>query len=399
MKIIHLITNSFPPKEGGLEKRLLRLTNSFAERGYHVIVYICSMEMDAKLFEEYKSDKVEIKVVGSYTKLLYEPIRFSGWSDIRNTMEKFRFDFIVLKNLVSEQLNAYKTDDHLILSSYITNSGFTACNIAMEFNIPHIASVVGTDFSRGFRNPIERQSIDFVINNATCVVSVNNEFRNIIKGLNRNVNIFTIHTSISDVVKSKRWYKQTSSKTINLFSDIGFCHKKGTNILVESLRYLLDCDFDVKLVLCGKTNAKEIDYWNAKKKEYKTLFAERIHILDYITEENLHSLILESDLYCYPTISEGCSNSRCAALCLGIPMVTTNCGEILDLIDDFSHIFYCNPGDLVAFQQLLKEVCLKFLNGEIEINTLKLDKVKKHLSIDREINEWLNVLDFALAAK
>jgi glycosyltransferase involved in cell wall biosynthesis len=397
MVALHFITNSFPPDEGGLEKRLLRLVNNFSENGYQVFVYICNSDTDVQKYMKVANPQVKIKVTGFYRKVLEEPIRLSNFGEHRITKERFRIDTLILRNFINKEISEYPENKHVIISNYLTTCGYLAMNVCEDLEIPHIATIVGTDFSRGFKNPDERYLIEKVLENAHCVITLNEEFSKMVRNVFPSKRIFKIHGSVPEASKTFRWKAQQKvASSLALFSDCGFCHKKGTQILLWAFSRLLRQGIEAKLVLCGKTNLKQARYWQELRKQYQDEFGDRILFYDYLPHEALNQLFLESDLYCYPTLSEGCSNSRIAALCIGIPMITTWCGEIVDVINNVSHIKTCLPGDHIDFYELLYKTCLEYSAGNIHVDECHLNSWHLHFSIGRETADWNEAINYTI---
>lgn len=391
MTVLHIVTDKYPPTSGGLEKRTKQLAHRFAQAGFVVYVYVLSEYHDYKYYNEEHSH-INFRLPYYENKIIGESLRKSKHSDYILNSEDFRLKYLCLKNEIQKVVHSRKCK-HIIISNFLTRAGYVSYNVAEEIGIHHIPSIVGTDFSRGFRNPIERTAIERVLEHASAVVTLNNEFATRVRQFIKKDNVFVIHNSISDQYFGEVVSYQ-NERSLVISSDCGFSHKKGSGVLLNAFRKLKEEGFHIKLKICGGIADEQLEYWTSLIGEYKENFEGDFSYIGYVDNKEAAKFIDSSDVYCSATLGEGCSNSRLLALCLGKVVVTTQCGEILDVASDVSHIRYSMPGDVEGFYQLLRQTLIDILEDKIVIDVKSIRYWREYFNPLRETSQWLSVLDF-----
>lgn len=391
MKVLHFVTDQYAPSPGGLETRTRSVAERLSDLGYKVFIHILSAEHGYDFYNK-GINNVTLYLPYFENQIIDESIRKSPMSDKFRTGEYFRTRFLCIKNQIQKELNRYPDSLHIVISNFLTNSGYISHLVAEALGLPHVASVVGTDFSRGLTNPVERFTIKEVLANAEAVITLNQQFETTAKRITKKDNVFTIHNS-SSLTEPERWSKPKNRARLVLFSDCGYCHKKGSQILFESFRRLRLDGFDIMLRICGATNSEQLDFWNAKRTAYSLELGDCFIAMDYLEKTAVNTMILSSDIYCSATLGEGCSNARINALLLGIPMVTTNCGEISDIAADIAHVRVSEPGDVEGFYFKLRQAVIDTLENKINPEAKSIDRLKVYLSPSREIGQWVDVLN------
>jgi glycosyltransferase involved in cell wall biosynthesis len=390
MTIIHFITDKYPPSTGGLEIRTKRIAHAIAAKGYQVIVHILDHRHDHSYYNENGSG-VTITLPFKDNSLLHASVFKSKLPEYVMDWEMWRFYFLTLSNTLSESIRKHPGARHILLSNFITRVGYTTALIAERFKLQHIASVVGSDFSRGLVNPYERTIFDFVMKQATIVVTLNNEHADVLSQLYPGIKIKVIHSAVDQKVLDSKWVFRRQNH-IRLFSDGGYSYKKGTEALLYAFGKLADEGLHVQLTICGSTIAGQEAYWKDQIEMYQAKYPDRLFCHGYLSQDDLLAFALDHHIFCSPTIGEGCSNSRLLALNIGMPIVTTACGEIPDVAATASHVYTCMPGDTEAYCQVLREAVNAILNQSMEIDPLSTSTWNSYFTADRETADWMAVI-------
>jgi glycosyltransferase involved in cell wall biosynthesis len=386
MLTIHLITDEILPAKGGLEQWTLRLAMMLSlEANVRVIIHVITKRLPHH-DELVKDSSIEFSWLDDKKTPWLEPL-----DGITNSAEISGLNFLCIRNAVAESATQFPDSKHLIISNYLLGTGFLAAVVAENLQIPHIACVVGTDFSRGFRNSQERLVVEKVVKSADFVVTFNNEQKLSLCSAFDLRNISTIYTSVDERSFDYHWQKRDGD-TIRLFSDCGFSNKKGSQVLLNSFAELIDEGFMLSLTICGNTIWSQKSYWTNLQNNFIEKFHSKVTFHSFLEPSRIWSLISDCDFYCSATLGEGCSLARAAALCIGSPIVSTLCGELADLAADVSHVNLARTGDAQGFKDALRKSCLELLSGGPAIDQARVIEWREIFSADRELEQWRTVL-------
>lgn len=104
---------------------------------------------------------------------------------------------------------------------------------------------------------------------------------------------------------------------------------KGTDLVINSLPLLLDSFPQVSLDVVGAGNELE----NLKYRAKLLGLEDRVTFHGRVEQARVLSILRKSDLFCYPTSSEGFPKSVLEALASGLPVITTRVSVLPHLID------------------------------------------------------------------
>ncbi len=391
MVVVHVVSSHFPPARGGLEAWTHRLVRNLSRRGFSVVVYIRDGAEQHDYDGVARADGIEIRLLGPNRICWEEPLVASASSPPLVLGERWRLDSLALRNAVVREVAKTPSATHVLASSYITQEGFLTSTVAEELELPHVAFVVGTDFSRGIRNPPERAVIAQVVRAAAWVVTLSTEQE---RGLRRSFgisNVVTVHASIDEPTNACSW-RSSDSGSVVLFCDGGYSYKKGTQVLMNAFSRLHDEGLPVRLVICGTTYEGHEPYWAGLRAAYRERYPLAVRFDDYLDRLTLSEIMSRCDLYCSPTLGEGCSHARVAALCAGMPIVTTRCGEMPDVADGAAHVRMSLPGDAEGFVDELRDACRAVLAGTIHVDRDRVAGWREYFAPARESLEIEQVI-------
>lgn len=312
--------------------------------------------------------------------------------------EKNRVDFLILKNNIEKNINKYTEDNHVIISFYISTTGFICQIIADSLNISHIASIRGSDFSRDLFRANGMNIVEWVVKRADHIVTTNNEqLGSINTFFSKSKKITTIYNAISQDFLNCKWTYKEKTK-VKLFSDCGYSFKKATHILLASVEKLLKKGYLIQLDLIGDidlSQAKNNSYWKDLRHDYQEKYPESFNFQYHLKSLDLLEIMLGSDIYVSSTLSEGCSNARLQALAIGIPMVSTKTGELQDIISMLGandHISLSKPGDLNEFTDCLEKMIIKIQNRTCQPDKQYTEAIKNLFTLSNERYAWEKII-------
>lgn len=327
------------------------------------------------------------------TEPLYNPIdgRFVGGHEIQSSREeRFRLSYLQILRHVQEQVRRAPQAHHVLLSFYLTEVGFVTQQVALAEQLPHIATIRGSDYSRGFFCPDTIGAIEYVLRRADHIVATNEEQRRSMErffGVRDKVTV--IYNSVS---RYPAMWKPKRRPYVQLFSDAGYAYKKGTHILFESFKQLRSEGRPLKLCVVGSTIESERAFWDRARKETEKLFPGDVTLLDYMAVQEIETYLGDSDIYASATLGEGCSQARTRALLTGMPIVTTLCGEIADLSELLTGCYTARCGDIAGYTNALRDACVALADpGLLRPLDISADLVSR-FSEDVERRQWNHVM-------
>ena len=168
---IAFISEQYPPTDGGVATSTQRVAQAMSALGVsvHVLCFDHSrpLDVDDYVLTEY-DHSVRISRVGPFF-LRHKHLSKDGSSE--------KLKAALRRRAYGQMLRIIESDTDVILSFYVINSGFIAQYLARTLNIPHVAGVRGDDIGRNIFNVERFAVIQWVINGADWVVSVNEHLK------------------------------------------------------------------------------------------------------------------------------------------------------------------------------------------------------------------------------
>ena len=390
MLVVHSVTHFFPPEHGGLATWMAKFAHMIAGIGHQSITYVCDPKNQHDYEQFARTQDIAVRLVGRKP-IWADPIMLSPTAEPHLLRSLWQLDCLALRAAVKREIDRLPFASHVILSAYAVREGFLGSIVAEDLEVPHIAVIVGSDFSRGYRNPPERDLVSGVAARSRAVVTFSREQERILSRDLGARKCRTIHTSVDSRVLNYHW-QGCSGEEIKLFSNSGYSFKKGTLALMEAFAALRHEGLPVSLRVCGDYFPGEEAYWEQKRVEYAERFGQAANLSLYQPQPGLWQEMAHYDIYCSPTLGEGCSHARIAALCMGMPIVTTVCGEMPDVADKIRHVCLSSPADFDMYREQLRDAVLRLLSGRLMIDSDAVEEWRRYFSPARETAEWAEFL-------
>ena len=156
------------------------------------------------------------------------------------------------------------------------------------------------------------------------------------------------------------------SRKINLISVGGLSKEKGYDRLLRVYKKLLEKNLNLHLYILGSGKEKQ----NLNNYIEKNNLQKYVDLLGY--KENPYKYVKQSDLFVCSSYREGYSTAVTEALILGIPVITTECSGMEELLDNGKYGLITDNSEEGLYNGLLS----------ILTNKALLDKYKR-LAIER----------------
>jgi predicted glycosyltransferase/glycosyltransferase involved in cell wall biosynthesis len=384
----HIVTGYLDPARGGMEQSIARTIGFFHGFGDCAITVYTRFEDGEG--QSPADSVVEVVSLAARRARLVAPMGDAS----RRERERYRCDFLFLSEEIQRRMDINPSANHLIVSFYITGSGFLAQQVADSLCLRHIACARGSDLNRDFRSPRHFPAILHVLNRASHVITSNAAMERAIRPfVGRGTSTTTIYNSLPDELMQMRWSGK-AGKGIQLIADCGSSSKKGTHILTDAVVKLIGEGFPIRLSVIGKTENTEKEYWDA--------YWDRIpaqDLCDLVTRreqcsrENWASLLRGADIYCSASLGEGCCNSTILAMTMGVPIVATSVGVLPEMVNgNARHVRLVPPGNVDQFADALRNSVCDAIAGRTEVANTEVEKWRNVFSTARERNQWERVV-------
>jgi glycosyltransferase involved in cell wall biosynthesis len=246
--------------------------------------------------------------------------------------------------------------------------------------------------SYGFKVSLLRAIQRFVVGRADTVFTPSIYFRNLVSAWNKNQKrVFHIYNGIDlqPITEGKNQARESlliPNDAITLVSIGRLVPWKGFFGVIDVLEDLLLTSSKYRLYIIGSGPDKE------KLQEYisKKNLDGNIFLTGSVPREKVFSFLVASDIFVLNTFFESFSFQIVEAMHVGTPVISTNIGNISEIVENNKEGILVTPDDKLA----LTESILKILNNEQLrsklVNSAKLKS--KIFSIDNTLDNLCNFL-------
>lgn len=385
----HFVIPEYYPDRGGIQQSLQRIATSLVD-------IFPDSQFTIHVLETKAEDYDNVYFVKNIMKKLSRPLSSSSFADSVKAYKQLRF--LSLESQIKEQLNRYTDHEHLMISFYASHTGFYSQMVASRFNLKHISSIRGSDFFVNFLNHTSFTSLEFVLEHANHIITTNNMQRDMLLSLYPKIlfgRITTIHNALKGCVPPYiNKHAKEKGQRIRLFTDSGFSYKKGTDQIIDAFMRLFKEGEKVELSIAGDIKEEEKAYWDKRIQSVKESCGESFRQLGY--QDSVLPFMQQADIFISASLSEGCSNSRILALCMGIPIITTDNGAIIDYPFPKTNVAFVPIGNPVMIARCIRGIFRNLSSGQGEMSCIEREQRLQYFSIERERKEWVTVINKVL---
>ncbi len=347
---ICFISSNYPSTESNANVFVEQLVNEIQRQGIDVSV-VSPQSVTQHLFRGTKFlPCFELRKNGQYTYKLYRP-------HIITTGRKLQFlqRYITrINRFFIERCISHAFDKVDVLYGHFWSQGLIAAKYAKHNNIPlFVACGEGDNAIEDMVNQLGENKIYELAQTVTGVISVSSENKRkcIEYGLaSTNIEVFP-NAYDSSVFKYSEDDRSRIRKTLSLKDEdvlVGFVgsfiERKGPNRLIEALNEINDSH--LKLILVGKPLPGEED----TSMDYEGLVYK-----GSINHKMLPAYLSAMDIFCLPTLKEGCCNAIVEALACGVPVVSSNLPFNDDILNDKNSV-RINPLDVKQIAEAISNL-------------------------------------------
>ncbi len=230
--------------------------------------------------------------------------------------------------------------------------------------------------SYGWRVEILRMIQKFVIARADRVITPSKYFRNLVAAWNPKAKVVCIYNGIELLKRSDLVTVQPERNLI--FSAGRLVPWKGFDVLIKTMTQL---PVEWKLVIAG--DGPERSKIEELIKELK--IGERVELVGAIPRKEVESYYLKASVFVLNTSFESFSFQVVEAMSVGVPVITTDIGNLREIIENEKDGFLIKPNDSQKMIEIIKS-----LDSDQVLRQSIIDKAKikvERFSITNTINE------------
>lgn len=356
------ISHVFPPHIGGIGNYVYRLKQSFENKDNEVTVY--TTNYDISNFNNNEKNVIYCK---------------TNFAFVRNP-----FSFELLKKLKQNHEDIYHLHGYEFLPSLFAS---IILKNKPKVLTQHGAEIECNDPKIYLLNKIYHPFAQYILENMDMIIALGKKDRDfLLKTFNLSPDKITIIPNGIDINKFKsnkdnntnfnKKYNLKENSFKVLFVSRLIKTKNAHRLISAVANYIKSKDIEVLIIGPGS-----VEYI----KELRAISDKRIHIIGEISFDELVSAYNISNLFVQlGEWSEGMPTTILEAMACGLPILTTSCGSISDVITDGENgLFIDTPID----EKILVEKIKYFMGSDIK----KMSEANK-IKVNREFN-WDIIAD------
>jgi len=201
-------------------------------------------------------------------------------------------------------------------------------------------------------------------------------------------NITVIHPAVKGTLINYNSIKKTkdSKKSLKIIS-VGRCHwKKGYTFSLDAMAILKKegVIFTYTIIASG------MDHENIDYQIYDLGLDGLINFINGLPHDEVIEKISESDLFILPSVEEGISNAVLEAMALGVPVISTDCGGMSEIIDDSTNGFIAPVREPKMMAKIIKNFISMGVTEKMKIAKNAQDVISNNYLLEEQIEKMIN---------
>lgn len=331
------------------------------------------------IFNFYENLKVYLPV--SYELYYLNGARNSGYlNKIVLTFNHFRNIF---RNLNSKEYSKVILNPSLNLNSVLRDS-----LVAMMSNILGVEVIV---FWRGWNFKNEKflkfpfSIITSYLLKSKSSIVLYSKISSSLKKLGFKGNIFFMTTLVNNEAFKYEINNKIESLKIIFLSRVE--NYKGVFELLEAYKILKEKHNKISLTIAGSGIALPQITEIVKTEKIKD-----INITGYVVGKEKYELLAGSNIFVFPSYSEGMPNAVLESMAIGLPIITTKVGGLNDFFEDKKMGYFIEVKNVNSIVTTIEKI---IYNHEIinEIKYYNIDFAKKHFKCNYVAKKFINTIE------
>jgi len=297
------------------------------------------------------------------------------------------FYYYSLNEFIGKYLNSNPVD--LFDFHWVYPDAFSGLKWAKRYSKKIVVTIRGNESISYFENSPRKKMTIQTLQAVDHVIAVSTELKNkVVQKYGVNEKNVTVIPNGIDADKFQHISRQRARRLCQLNPDSKYvltvCRlspEKGLQYLLQAIARLNQQN--VKLIIVGDGPLKK----KLQKLTDQLGITQQIFFVGAVSHSEIWKWYNASDVFCLPSLWEGCPNVIIESLACGTPVVATNVGGIPDLIPSPEYGRITVPGDEVSLSRLLNE------SLEYEWNRLKIAEFGIRNTWEHVANQVIDVFN------
>lgn len=234
----------------------------------------------------------------------------------------------------------------------------------------------------GFKTEFLRRIQKFVVRNADLVITPSKYFQKLVSGWTKNQEkVKVIYNGIA--LENLKLFNNSSTHQLKTILSAGrLVLWKGFGALIEMMRDLPDW----KLIIVGDGPEKQ----NLESRILNLELGTRVKLLGSVPREKLLELLGEASIFALNTSFESFSFQVVEAMAAGLPVITTNIGNLAEIIENNKEGILVEPNNKEQILAAIKKISEDKVFAEKIIKNAR--KKSEQFSIENTLNQLEQLL-------
>lgn len=232
------------------------------------------------------------------------------------------------------------------IRAYILN------RICKTRNVKVVIHLHGSEFEEWFYSlkNTQKERVRFFLRDVDRIIVLGDEWKNKIVRIEPLANITVIHNSVDIPNKMVKWNDRPFKI---LFLGV-LVPRKGVIDLLEALSLLKNKGKlkNIQLIIAGNGEQE----YELNNKSQKLGLKETVKFVGWVNKSGREKLLLNSQLLVLPSYHEGLPMSILEAISYGMPVITTDVGDVNSAVINNKNGFLIRPGDVVSLEKHIYEI-------------------------------------------
>lgn len=307
----------------------------------------------------------------------------------KNNVIKILF-FCLAMTRITFDLIFFRPDIIHIHMSY--KGSFTRANtvhrLCKLFKINDIIHLHGSEFKKWYdeiRDSKKQLKVRRLLKETSVVVVLGKEWEKRIKEIEPEARTIIVNNTIKISDENVKYRKE---KFNVLFLGV-LIKRKGVHDLLSAISILKEKNIldNVNFTIAGTGDEKE----NLEKQATSLEISKYINFFGWVNDKEKRTLLADSQLLVLPSYNEGLPMAILEGISVGLPVISTNVGDISEAIINEKNGYLIDPGDVEKLAYYLEKIILageenwkKFSENSKEIASEKFSD-KKYFDIFKKI--------------